>query len=112
MRVPVVDFQPGQVERLDRLGDLQVALGLEVVVDVEVDAHVGPGTLAEGGERVVNSAQRGSVGVQFRMTGCAAEAGSETNEFLAVERQYVGLQRLEAAALDLGTEGGNIVVRA
>ncbi len=51
LRVPGVDLQPGQVERLHRPGDRQVALGLEVIVDIEMQAHVGAGASRNAASR-------------------------------------------------------------
>ena len=71
--------------RRDRLGDLQEALGLEVIVDVEMQPHLGAGAGAERAQRVAHRLQRLAVDVQLRPARRAAEAGTEADQLLAVD---------------------------
>ena len=74
--------------------------------------HLRPRAGAERAQQIAHRLQRLAVDVQLRPARRAAEAGAEVGQLLAVERQDVGLQRLEAAPLHLGAERGDVVVGA
>ena len=111
-RIPGVDLQPGHVEWRDRLGDLQIPLGLEMIVDVQVQTHLRTGAGAECAEQIAHRLQRLAVDVELWVAWRAAEAGPEVGQLLAIERQDVGFQSFQSAPLHLGAQRGNIVVGA
>ena len=109
-RVVRVDLQPGQVERRDRLGDALEALGLEVEVDVEMDAHLRADRGTDGRELIAQPAQQPVVPVQFRPARRAAEAWHVGGGLAVLDRDDVGLQRAEARPLHLLGMARQVVV--
>src|SRR5439155_24740865 len=73
-RVMRVDLQPGQVDRRDRLRDALESFGLEIEVDVEMDAELGPDSCTDRCQLFRYAAYQPVVPVPFGPTRRAAEA--------------------------------------
>ena len=110
LRVPRVDLQPRHVIWRDGFRDLQEPLGLEMIIDVQVQPHVWSGTGTKRRQSVTHGLQCFPVRVQLRMARRAAKAWTETDELAVFVRQDIGLERLETARLHLGAERGDVVV--
>src|SRR4029078_13411442 len=104
---------PQQVERFDRLGDPPQSLGLVVEVEIDEEAHAGPGALTQRGElgnqRVEDVVGEIELGMADAGTG---HARGELPTTLVVEQQQVGLERLEAALARLAGGAREIIEAA
>ena len=111
-RIVGIDLQPEQIVGLAGARDLDVALGFEVEVGVEQDAHVVAGALAEGRQPVGDGGQHRAVGIELGIARAAREAGLVHVGRIDIEAEDVGLERLEAALLHMLAELHQVVERA
>ena len=108
--IMLVDLQPGQIEGGHYFGHPLEALGLEVEIGVEVNAHLRSNRISDRAEMRRELPQQGVIPVQLRPAGMPAEARRILiQSALTVGDQDIGLQRPEATGLDLCGMAGDVV---
>src|SRR6185437_6248971 len=106
------DLDPHQPVPLERTNEADVALGLEVEIEIEQELDVLVSAITEGRklfvERTLDAERRIELGPARR----AAEAGHVEVRAPTVEHEYVGLQRREAALTHMLAQLADLVERA
>ena len=105
-RVVTVDLEPHQAQVVEGARHRQVALGLEVEIQVEEDVHVRPRAFAQ---RRQLFAQRADDAARRVQVDPVLEPRHVQRRRLAVEQEDVGLERAEPAFAHLAPEGDEIV---
>ena len=89
-RIEVIDFQPFQVDRLQRPCHAQEAFHAEIEIGVEMQPDAGPGPFAEGGHLFDGGMNRIAVRVAIAVAISADPAGSIKVRLIPVEHDQVG----------------------
>ena len=111
-RIVEVDLEPHHVERLQGTRQFNVAVDLVVEIGVEMEADIAAGTAAKRLQLCHRGVDDLVVDIELGKARRIAGAGAVHIRLVAVEADQVGLEPLEAAALDLLAERHDVVERA